>query len=95
MVTVKVDMLPSDWRNVFEKGQCFGVFGPLILVNQQARKPVVGVIAPETGLRKRIPSRLWEEGQGMNLDSEIDRLRPAFERLASDRVYFSTGMFEY
>ena len=36
-MTVKVDMLPSDRRDFFEKGQCFGVFGRLILVHQQAR----------------------------------------------------------
>ena len=26
IVTVKVDILPSDRRDFFEKGQCFGVF---------------------------------------------------------------------
>jgi hypothetical protein len=37
IVTVKVDMLPTDRRAVFEKGQCFGVFDRLILVDHQAR----------------------------------------------------------
>jgi hypothetical protein len=34
IVTVKVDMLPSDRRDFFEKSQCFGAFGRLILVEQ-------------------------------------------------------------
>ena len=37
IVTVKVDMLPSDRRDFFEKGQCFGVLGRLILVQEPGK----------------------------------------------------------
>ena len=34
IVTVKVDMLPSDRGDFFEKSQCLGAFGRLILVEE-------------------------------------------------------------
>lgn len=34
IVTVKMDMLPSDRRDGFEKGRCFGAFGHSILVEE-------------------------------------------------------------
>jgi hypothetical protein len=34
---VKINMLPSSWKDLLQKGQCFGIFARLIFV-QEARK---------------------------------------------------------
>ena len=34
---MKINMLPSSWKDLLQKGQCFGIFARLIFV-QEARK---------------------------------------------------------
>jgi hypothetical protein len=37
ILAVKINMLPSSWKDLLQKGQCFGIFARLIFV-QEARK---------------------------------------------------------
>jgi len=64
IVTVKVDMLPSDRRDCLEKDECFGVFSRLIFVEQPRKDG--GVV---------IDSRICDQPTALIANLDVD-IRP-------------------